>query len=190
MLSSIQLHFATTPSPLQTFSAEEMKHFTSYSHESARQQALLGMSLKRQILGSGVQTLLSPMSLSHTQGLAVLAVHPEAHQCIGVDVEHCRRADPSPKALQWLCLDDSEKAMIQQLPPLGAWCVKEALWKAWRLNANTVIKVMRLLDVTPSLAEGFSGKAQAPTGELFEWSLRTHHEAREAYYLSLACLQA
>lgn len=190
MLSSIDLHITTTPLPIETLSPEEVKHLKAYSHESARTQALLGMALRRKVLGSGVASLPAYMSLSHTQGLAVLAVHPEAHQCLGVDVECCRRKAPSPKTIQWLGLDDTEKAMIQQLPPLGVWCVKEALWKAWRFNANTVVKVIRLLEVTPSLSGGFTGKAQAPTGEVFAWSLRTHHESGDSYYLALTCLES
>ena len=186
MLSSIDLHITTTPLPIETLSPEEVKHLKAYSHESARTQALLGMALRRKVLGSGVASLPAYMSLSHTQGLAVLAVHPEAHQCLGVDVECCRRKAPSPKTIQWLGLDDTEKAMIQQLPPLGVWCVKEALWKAWRFNANTVVKTVRILELTLDEVGDFTGEAQTPTGEKLSWSLRRLEKAGVSYYLALA----
>jgi phosphopantetheinyl transferase len=139
--------------------------------ERARHHALLGFQLKNSVPETPPHS--RHVSLSHSENVAVLAVHQDESQCIGVDFEVVhRKINPKLRAKLTPSLEETQR--VKKLPLLALWGLKEALWKAWQDNQKGLIK-----DVTITHVEGgsskkqvlFQGEAQAPCGQVLYWHL-------------------
>lgn|GEM_PF-5107250 len=79
------------------------------------------------------------LSISHTQDIGVLLALPDDIEPqimhVGVDIELTSRKPPSPAVIRRI-FSSQEQAWIAggAVAPLEAWCIKEALWKAWPAN--------------------------------------------------------
>jgi hypothetical protein len=72
------------------------------------------------------------ISRSHTASVGgLLVAAPEGIRGIGLDMEQTTRREPSERVMQRVLPNMDERACVAGLPSLGAWCIKEALWKAW-----------------------------------------------------------
>ena len=116
-----------------------------FCSEKARHHALLGFQLKHNLPEDSSHS--RHISLSHTENVAVMAVHQDDSQCIGVDIEAVHRGI-NPKLRAKLTPSLEEAQLVEQLPSLALWSLKEALWKAWQNNAEGLIK-----DVNITLVE-------------------------------------
>jgi len=145
------------------------------SSKQARHHALLGVQLKNSV--SGISYPTRHMSLSHTENIAVMAVHQDCSQSIGVDIEAVHRGIHPPLRAR-LTPSNEEAQRVEKLPSLGLWCVKEALWKAWEHNHQGLIKVINICHVVEHFSQAqaakrllFEGQAQAPCGKPLQWHL-------------------
>ena len=176
----------TTPLDIALLNDAQRDKLANLHCETARHHALLGFQLKNSVPQEG-----RSLSLSHSENVAVMAVHRDESHCIGVDIETVhRRVNPKLRAKLTPSLDESQ--CVEKLPTLALWSLKEALWKAWQNNSQGFIK-----DVTITHLEGgssnkqviFHGNAQAPCGQVFHWHLYEIDSLKSdgtSFYLAVA----
>ena len=139
------IYQTTTPLEASLLSDIQQDKLANLRCETARHHALLGFQLKNILTQEGRN-----VSLSHSENVAVMAVHRESSQCIGVDIEAVHRR-MNPKLRGKLTPSLEEAQLVEKLPSLALWSIKEALWKAWQNNSQGLIK-----DVTITHLEGGS----------------------------------
>jgi len=142
------IYQTTTPLDASQLNDAQRKKLEPLKSETARHYALLGFQLKNSVPEALQKS--RHVSLSHSENIAVMAVHREASQCIGVDIEAVHRPI-NPKLRAKLTPSLEEAQLVEMLPSLALWSVKEALWKAWQNNSQGLIK-----DVTITHLEGGS----------------------------------
>ncbi len=135
----------TTPLDVALLNDTQRAKLALLRSETARHHALLGFQLKNILTQEGRN-----VNLSHSANVAVMAVHRESSQCIGVDIEAVHRKI-NPKLRGKLTPSLEEAQLVEKLPSLALWSLKEALWKAWQNNSQGLIK-----DVTITHLEGGS----------------------------------
>ncbi len=201
----------TTPLDASLLSNTQQDKLANLRCETARHHALLSFYLKNSLPEELQKS--RHVSLSHSENVAVMAVHRDESQCIGVDIEAVhRKINPYLRAKLTPSLDESQ--LVEKLPSLALWSIKEALWKAWQNNAEGLIKDVTITDLecgssalSPLLEERgsqeggcsnpvststlplFQGKAQAPCGQLLSWHLyeiKTLKSGTTPFYLAVA----
>jgi phosphopantetheinyl transferase len=162
----------TTPVKIALLNDTQRAKLALLRSETARHHALLGFQLKNILTQEGRN-----VSLSHTENVAVMAVHQDSSQCVGVDIEAVHRGI-HPRLRARLTPSFEEAQRVEKLPSLGLWCVKEALWKAWEHNHQGLIKAVNIRHVVEQSPQTeapkrllFEGQAQAPCGQPLQWHL-------------------
>jgi hypothetical protein len=114
-------------------------------------------------------------SRSHTAGLGVMLVAREdlGISSIGVDIEAKHRKPPSQKLIQRVCPSNEEYNQVQHIPPLGVWCIKEALFKAWPNNKGGVLAHITIQRVVQDDEHSWHGTATPRHGERLYWMLQS-----------------
>ena len=142
------LYQTTTPLDVALLNDAQGAKLALLRSETARHHALLGFQLKNSVPEALQKS--RHVSLSHSEKIAVMAVHQDESECIGVDIEAVHRPI-NPKLRAKLTPSLEEAQLVEMLPSLALWSVKEALWKAWQNNSQGLIK-----DVTITHLEGGS----------------------------------
>ena len=162
----------TTPVKIALLNEAQRMTLERLGSEQARHHALLGFQLKNILTQEGRN-----VSLSHTENVAVMTVHQDSSQCVGVDIEAVHRGI-HPRLRARLTPSFEEAQRVEKLPSLGLWCVKEALWKAWEHNHQGLIKAVNIRHVVEQSPQTeapkrllFEGQAQAPCGQPLQWHL-------------------
>lgn len=170
-----QLTQTTTPFEVARLNEAQRITLERLGSEEARHHALLGVQLKNSV--SGLSYPARQVSLSHSENVAVMAIHQDSSQCVGVDIEAVHRGI-HPRLRARLTPSFAEAQRVEKLPSLGLWCVKEALWKAWEHNHQGLIKAVNIRHVVEQppqtqASQGllFEGQAQAPCGQPLQWHL-------------------
>lgn len=170
-----QITQTTTPVKIALLNQTQRMTLERLGSEQARHHALLGIQLKNSV--SGISYPTRHMSLSHSENVAVMAVHQDSSQCVGVDIEAVHRGI-HPRLRARLTPSFEEAQRVEKLPSLGLWCVKEALWKAWEHNHQGLIKAVNICHVVEQSPKTeapnpllFEGQAQAPCGQPLHWHL-------------------
>jgi phosphopantetheinyl transferase (holo-ACP synthase) len=165
----------TTPVKFALLNEAQRMTLERLGSEEARHHALLGVQLKNSV--SGISYPSRQVSLSHSENVAVMAVHQDSSQCVGVDIEAVHRGI-HPRLRARLTPSFEEAQRVEKLPSLGLWCVKEALWKAWKHNHQGLIKAVNIRHVVEQSPQTeapkrllFEGQAQAPCGQPLQWHL-------------------
>jgi phosphopantetheinyl transferase (holo-ACP synthase) len=191
LLESDYYRIIQTTTPLDASQLNDIQRdkLANLRCETARHHALLGFQLKNSIPEELQKSRY--VSLSHSENVAVLAVHRDTSQCIGVDIEALHRPI-NPKLRAKLTPSLEESQCVENLPSLALWSLKEALWKAWQNNSQGLIKdvtITHLEDGSPNKQIIFQGKGQAPCGKVFHWhlyELNTLKSDGTLFYLAVA----
>ncbi|MFN9690803.1 MAG: 4'-phosphopantetheinyl transferase superfamily protein [Vampirovibrionales bacterium] len=165
------IYQTTTPLDASQLNDAQRKKLEPLKSETARHHALLGFQLKNSVPEALQKSRC--VSLSHSENIAVMAVHQDESQCTGVDIEAVHRPI-NPKLRAKLAPSLEEAQLVEEHTSLALWSVKEALWKAWQDNQTGLIKDVTITHVESSSSNKqviFQGKAQAPCGQVFDWHL-------------------
>ena len=104
-----------------------------------RSQQCRGRSLSPSVRGaSGAATVV--LSLSHRDGKAAAIAAP-AGECVGIDVE---RLAPLDAAHARRFLTTREQCCVTDVPLAVLWSLKEAFWKALRLDGSVAFRDLEL----------------------------------------------
>jgi hypothetical protein len=129
-----------------------------------------------QALPTDVEGIYTPYltSRSHTAGLGVMLITPIGMETfrVGVDIERQQRPTPSEKLIRRIAPSIEEYTRIRHLPPLGLWCIKEAVFKAWPNNTNGVLSQLKVQSVYAHGKDTWYGNATPLQGQPIHWWLQ------------------
>jgi 4'-phosphopantetheinyl transferase EntD len=171
------LFYTQTPLPFSCLKAEHNAKLERLSNPLARHHALLALYLRDQFPETAQAVLPRFASISHGEDIALMAMHEDPNQVIGVDLEASHRPI-HPRLFDKLTPSLLEKSCVKTLPLLALWSVKEALWKAWKNNHLGLLKDLTItevaasrLSVDASVMLLFTGRASTPCGTILGWHL-------------------